>query len=174
MAAVAEYRGGNQIVVDELGSFLDDNGISERSAANGRRAFVFPNSVYEVSPGKYADNLDIFTQSYGREFWNTGFNTDAISNFIADGSFWKLREVSLSYTMPANLFKGNFIKGVSIGITGRNLLTWLPKSNVWTDPEFSANPANLGASNTGNSQGRSTGYNLPPTRNFGANVTFQF
>jgi TonB-linked SusC/RagA family outer membrane protein len=174
MAAVAEYRGGNQIVVDELGAFLDDNGISERSAANGRRAFIFPNSVYEVSPGKYADNLDIFTQSYGREFWNTGFNTDAISNFIADGSFWKLREVSLSYTMPANLFKGNFIRGVSFGITGRNLLTWLPKSNVWTDPEFSASPTNLGASNTGNSQGRSTGYNLPPTRNFGANVTFQF
>jgi TonB-linked SusC/RagA family outer membrane protein len=174
MAAVAEYRGGNQIVADELGSFLDDNGISERSAANGRRAFVFPNSVYEVSPGKYADNVDIFTQSYGREFWNAGFNTDAISNFIADGSFWKLREVALNYTLPANLFKGNFIKGVSIGITGRNLLTWLPKSNVWTDPEFSASPTNLGASNTGNTQGRSTGYNLPPTRNFGANVTFQF
>ena len=28
MAAVAEYRGGNQIVVDELGAFLDDNGIT--------------------------------------------------------------------------------------------------------------------------------------------------
>src|SRR5690606_19339926 len=39
-SAVADYRSGNQILADQLGGFLDDNGISERTAQNGRRAFV--------------------------------------------------------------------------------------------------------------------------------------
>lgn len=165
LTAVGEYRGGNQIVVDQLGSFLDDNGISARSAQYGRRAFVWPNSV--VFDGtKYVDNSSVFTTNYNREFWNSELNTDAITNYMASGAFWKLREVSLSYEFPSNLFKGNTLKGVTVSVTGRNLLTWLPKTNQWTDPEFS--------NTTGNQQGRSTAANLPPTRIFGANVVFQF
>ncbi len=171
LGVVAEYRGGNQIVADQLGAFLDDNGISERSAANNRRAFIFPNSVYEESPGKWVENTSVYTQNYGRLFWNTDINTAVISNYLADGSFWKLREVSLSYTFPTRIFKGNFVKGITLAVTGRNLLTWLPKSNVWTDPEFTANG---NAAFNGNAGGRSTGYNLPPTRIFGANAVFTF
>ncbi|MEO8771439.1 MAG: SusC/RagA family TonB-linked outer membrane protein [Ferruginibacter sp.] len=167
----AEYRTGNQIVADQLGQYLDDNGISQRSAANGRRAFVFPNSVYDDGSGKLVENTGVYTKNYGRLFYNTSANTDAISNYVASGAFWKLREVALSYTMPARFFKGNTIKGVTFAITGRNLLTWLPKSNVWTDPEFTSNGNNA---YTGNAGGRSTGYNLPPTRIFGANVVFTF
>ncbi len=176
LGMVAEYRTGNQIVADQLGQFLDDNGISERSAANGRRAFVFPNSVYDDGTGKYVDNNDVYTKNYGRLFYNTAANTDAISNYVASGAFWKLREVSLSYTMPSRIFKGNTLKGVTISVTGRNLLTWLPKSNVWTDPEFSSTVVGNtgGVAYTGNATGRSGAYNMPPTRIFGANVTFQF
>ncbi|MBS1742162.1 MAG: SusC/RagA family TonB-linked outer membrane protein [Bacteroidetes bacterium] len=168
-----EYRTGNQIVADQLGSFLDDNGISKRSAANGRRAFVFPNSVYETAPGsgKYVDNTSIYTTLWGREFYNTDLNTNAASNYLASGAFWKIREISLSYTVPSRIFKGNTIKGLTIGFTARNLLTWLPKSNQWTDPEFSANG---NSAYSGNAAGRSTAYNMPPTRIFGANAIFTF
>lgn len=168
--AVGEYRGGNQIVADQLGNFLDDNGISARSAQYGRRAFVWPNSV--VFDGtKYVDNTNTYTTIYNREFWNSDLNTTAISNYLCSGAFWKLREISLSYEFPAKLFKGNTLRGCTVSLTGRNLLTWLPKSNQWTDPEFSSNG---NSAYTGNAQGRSTGYNMPPTRIFGANVTFQF
>ena len=170
LTAVGEYRGGNQIVVDQLGQFLDDNGISARSGQYGRRAFVWPNSV--VFDGtKYVENTNVYTQSYNREFWNSDLNTSAITNYLCSGAFWKLREVSLNYEFPAKLFKGNTVKGITVGLTGRNLLTWLPKTNQWTDPEFSSNG---NSAYTGNAQGRSTAYNLPPTRIFGANVTFQF
>ncbi|MEO7524343.1 MAG: SusC/RagA family TonB-linked outer membrane protein, partial [Ferruginibacter sp.] len=167
----AEYRGGNQILADQLGTFLDDNGISQRSASNGRRAFVFPNSVYDDGTGKYVANTSIYTKNYGRLFYNTDLNTGVQSNYIADGSFWKLREVSLSYALPSRIFKGNTIKGITLAITGRNLLTWLPKSNQWTDPEFSANG---NAEYNGNATGRSTAYNLPPTRIFGGNIVVNF
>ncbi len=170
LTAVAEYRGGNQIVVDQLGGFMDDNGISSRSAQYGRRAFVWPNSV--VFDGtKYVENTNIYTSIYNRDFWNTDLNTEAITNYLVSGAFWKLREVSLSYEFPSTVFKGNTLRGVTVSVSGRNLLTWLPKTNVWTDPEFSSAG---GGAYTGNAQGRSTGYNLPPTRIFGASVLFHF
>lgn len=170
LTAVGEYRGGNQIVADQLGQFLDDNGVSARSAQYGRRAFVWPNSVI-FDGTKYVENTNVYTTLYNREFWNTELNTDATTNYLASGAFWKLREVSLTYEFPSKLFKGNTLRGVTVGISGRNLMTWLPKSNQWTDPEFSANGNNAF---TGNAQGRSTAYNMPPTRIFGANVIFQF
>jgi TonB-linked SusC/RagA family outer membrane protein len=174
-SAVADYRGGNQIVADQLGGFLDDNGISERSAQNGRRAFVFPNSVYDDGTGKLVANTDVYTQVYGRLFWNSDLNTNVISNYLADGSFWKLREVAINYEVPMKIFGsrvGNVIKGASIGVNGRNLLMWVPKSNQWTDPEFQGGNGN--AAYTGNATGRSTAFNFPPTRIFGANITLRF
>lgn len=171
-SVTGEYRTGNQIVADQLGQFLDDNGISERSGQNGRQAFIFPNSVIDDGSGKYVTNTSTYTQQYGRLFWNSDiYNTSAISNYVASGAFWKIREASLTYTLPSKLFKGNTLKGVTVGVTGRNLFMFLPKSNPWTDPEFTANG---NAAYTGNAIGRSTAYNLPPTRIFGANVTFQF
>ncbi len=177
-SVVADYRGGSQIVADQLGGFMDDNGISQRSAQNGRRAFVFPNSVYDDGSGKLVPNTDVYTQSYGRLFWNTDLNTSVISNYLASGDFWKLREVALNYEIPVAKFGSKFsnvVKGASIGISGRNLFMWLPKSNQWTDPEFQGgNPSNGNSAYTGNASGRSTAYNLPPTRIFGANLTVRF
>jgi len=173
-SAVADYRTGNQIVADQLGGFLDDNGISERSAANGRRAFVFPNSVYDDGSGKFVENKDVYTQTYGRLFYNSDLNTDVTTNYLASGAFWKLREVALTYQIPVKIFGSgvsNVIKGATIGVNGRNLLMFLPKSNQWTDPEFSANG---NSAYTGNAVGRSTAYNMPPTRIFGANLVIRF
>jgi hypothetical protein len=57
-------------------------------------------------------------------------------------------------------------------VNGRNLLMFVPKSNVWTDPEFQGGNGN--AAYTGNATGRSTAFNFPPTRIFGANLTLRF
>jgi hypothetical protein len=153
---------------------LDDNGISERTAQHGRRAFIFPNSVYNDGTGKYVENTDVYTRNYGRLFWNTDLNTETHTNYLASGAFWKIRELAINYEIPTRIFGnklGNIIKGATIGVNGRNLFMFLPKSNVWTDPEFSASGNNA---YTGNAVGRSTGYNMPPTRIFGANMTLRF
>lgn len=178
-SAVVEYRGGNQIVSDDLGGFMDDNGISERSGQSGRRAFIFPNSVIETSPGKFDPNTNVYTKTYGREFWNSSLNTDVETNYLSSGAFWKIREIAINYNIPKKVYKWNAIKGMSIGISGRNLFMFLPKSNQWTDPEFSstgstATIGNPGAASTGNAQGRNTANNLPPTRIFGASLSVQF
>ncbi len=165
-AAVADYRGGNQIYTGNLGNGLDFAGISYRSGQNGRQPFIFPNSSYNDGTGKYVANTDVYTQNGGYNFWSQSINTAVNSNYLVDGSFWKLREVSISYALPSSLFTNKGIKGASFTLTGRNLATWLPKTNQWTDPEFS--------NTIGNAQGVSGLTNTPPTRIFGANVTLQF
>lgn len=166
--AVADYRGGNQ-VYSGLGPDMDFSGISIRSAQNNRQPFIFPNSSYDDGTGKYVANTSVYTQNGGYGFWSQSMNTSVNSNYLADGSFWKLREVSLSYTIPNsvfNKFTRNAIKGATFTLTGRNLLMFLPKTNEWTDPEFS--------NTTGNAQGVNTRDNTPPTRIFGANLTLNF
>ncbi|MBG9374880.1 SusC/RagA family TonB-linked outer membrane protein [Panacibacter sp. DH6] len=167
--AVADYRGGNQIYSGNIGSALDFSGISYRSGQNDRQAFVFPNSVY-YDGSKYVENTSIYTKSYGYNFWSQDINTGVQSNYISSGAFWKLREVSIAYSLPSKALSGflhNAVKGLTIAVNGRNLKTWLPKSNQWTDPEFSA-------STSSNGQGVSSIYNTVPTRIFGASVTVQF
>ena len=164
--AVADYRGGNQIYTGNLGTAMDFSGISKRSGQNSRQPFIFPNSSY-YDGSKYVDNTNIYTISGGYNFWSQSVNTAANSNYIVSGAFWKIREVSLAYNLPAKWFgfTKNAIKGVNFALTGRNLFMFLPKTNEWTDPEFS--------NTTGNAQGISGLDNTPPTRIFGASLTVQ-
>jgi TonB-linked SusC/RagA family outer membrane protein len=165
LAIVADHRTGNQIY-SGIGPDMDFSGISYRSGQHGRMPFIFPNSVI-WDGSKYVSNTSVYTPG-GYSFWSQAVNTAAQSNYLASGAFWKLREVSLSYELPKQLFgfsKGA-IKSATFTITGRNLLMWLPKTNEWTDPEFS--------NTTGNAQGVNTRDNNPPTRNFGANLTVNF
>ncbi len=166
ISAVADFRTGNQIFAG-IGSDIDFSGLSYRSGQNDRRPFIFPNSSYVDGTGKYVANTNIYTQDGGYNFWSQGAtNTNINTNYLTSGAFWKLREVALTYNFPKSLFTGKGIKGASFSVTGRNLLTWIPSSNQWTDPEFS--------NTTGNAQGVSTRDNNPPSRIFGANVTLQF
>jgi len=145
---------------------MDFSGLSYRSGQNARQPFVFPNSVIQTAPGVYTPNTSVYTQSGGYGFWSQTINTEVNSNYLCSAAFLKIREASLTYTVPSKKFGKTGIKGMTVSVTGRNLLTWLPKTNQWTDPEFS--------NTTGNAQGVNTIENTPPTRIFGANVTLQF
>ena len=166
-SVVADYRGGNQIY-SGIGPDMDFSGISVRSAQNNRQPFIFPNSVTLDGTGKSVPNTSIYMDG-GYNFWSQNINTTVNSNYLADGSFWKLREVAISYSVPNkvfNKFTRNAIKGATFTLTGRNLLLFLPKTNEWTDPEFS--------NTSGNAQGVNDRDNTPPTRIFGANLTLNF
>ena len=61
----------------------------------------------------------------------------AIDYFVEDGSFMKLRELSLSYLIDKKMFGKAPIDNVMISFSGRNLLT-ITNYSGW-DPEVSAN-----------------------------------
>ena len=167
LAVTADYRGGHQ-VYHGIGPDMDFTGSSFRSGTNGRQRFIVPNSVYDDGSGKYVVNTDVLVANGGYGFYEgTNTNRGIQSNYLTSAAAWKIREIALSYDFPANLLRSTkYIKTASVGITGRNLFTWLPESNMWTDPEFNTN--------TGNGIGVNNSNILPPNRLYGFNVVVGF
>lgn len=162
---LAEGRFG-AVIYNNIGNALDFTGVSWYSTQSGRLPFVVPNSSYVDASGKYVPNTDVVTKNGNNDFWASLWNNTG-STYINSADFWKIREVSLSYTFPKAIFGNNsFIKQLSVALVGRNLLTWRAKENVWTDPEF--------ANTTGNAIGTTDINQNPPTRIFGANVNITF
>ncbi|MBP6334044.1 MAG: SusC/RagA family TonB-linked outer membrane protein [Bacteroidia bacterium] len=106
---------------------------------------------------------------------NTG-SISALDHFFLDGgyiisaadlydaSFVKLREVTLTYALPAKLFAETTIQGLSISLVGRNLAI-ISKDIPHIDPEAAVSSQNV--------QGLEGGQ-LPTARTYGValNVTF--
>jgi hypothetical protein len=93
-----------------------------------------------------------------RRWWTTnggGFG-DVSENFIMDGSWVKLREVTLSYNFDSALIESLNLSTLQLSVSGRNLFTWTGIEGF--DPEN-----NL----TGASKGRGLEYfSNPGTRSF--------
>jgi len=94
-----------------------------------------------------------------------GYNQPQEMN-VYNASFVKLREASLTYSLPESLLaRIKPFKGIDLSLTGRNL--WIIKKHVpYADPED-----NLGSGNYG--LGYMTG-SFPTTRNIGFNLRFRF
>jgi hypothetical protein len=81
--------------------------------------------------------------AYRYNTWASGNNATGL---IQDGSYVKLREISLSYTIPSHLMQSipgvRTFRDARLSLSGRNLRTW---SGYWgADPEFN----NFSNSNT--------------------------
>jgi hypothetical protein len=90
------------------------------------------------------------------------------SPYIEDGSFVKLREVTLGYELPttltSNLF-GGVTRGVRLELSGRNLFTWTDYTGV--DPEVS----NFGNQNIIRNADLAP---FPPTRSYFFSISADF
>ncbi|MEZ4847708.1 MAG: TonB-dependent receptor [Bacteroidia bacterium] len=83
---------------------------------------------------------------------------------IEDGSWVRLREVTLSWTLPKSWFDNAFVEGASVGFSGRNLWLWTNYTGV--DPE-----TNL----RGDSNDTGWDYfNLPNTKTYSFNINLNF
>ncbi len=163
--AVADGRFG-AVIYNSIGSDLDFTGVSYYSTSSGRQPFVVPNSVINTGNGKYVANTNISTQYGNNEFWANVWNT-AGSNYVTSADFWKLREVSLTYTFPKNIIQHlKVVNDVSLSVIGRNLVTIRAKDNIWSDPEFS--------NTIGNGIGTTDINQLPPTKFYGVNLSIVF
>ncbi len=170
LSVLAEYKGGHDASFFAMGSDMAWTGVSAATARNNRERFVIPNSSYEDpnNPGQYIANTNV-TVSNVNDFY-TGVYSDAASNFIVSAAAWRLRELSISYDLPAKLLaKQKYVKGVSLGLTGRNLFVWVPKTNEYSDPDFNSLRADYP-----NTFGIINSQSNPPVRLYGANVIVRF
>jgi TonB-linked SusC/RagA family outer membrane protein len=93
-----------------------------------------------------------------------GVNKSPARAFVYDASYVKLREASLTYSLPTKVLTKTFIHALSISAIGTNL--WIIHKNLpYSDPE--------GGASAGNIQGYQLGP-LPATRNIGLKLKLQF
>ncbi|RAW02406.1 SusC/RagA family TonB-linked outer membrane protein [Pseudochryseolinea flava] len=100
-----------------------------------------------------------------RASWGVTNNSRASTRFVEDGSFLRLKAITLAYNVPAALLSKVHVNGAKLYVTGENLLTFTDYKGF--DPEVNA----FGSANT--VQGIDYG-TYPQTRNliFGLNVSF--
>lgn len=83
-------------------------------------------------------------------------------NFVHSSEYVKLREISLSYTLPQWKWLSRlYVKGATLSLVGRNL--WIIHKKTDIDPESSLN-GNLGVETL----------SLPSTRSFGVTLNVKF
>jgi TonB-linked SusC/RagA family outer membrane protein len=150
---------GTRGVLDFFGTGID---TKNRTMTNGAYGVNYALKNYPTVAGPGADNHVVPFQTEAQ--WQNWFLGDGGgfgsvgAQFVEDGSFAKLREISLTYTLDNQTFKNlTGFSSADIRIAGRNLKTWTKYTGF--DPEV-----NLGGAEF-LTQGLDYFIN-PPTRSF--------
>lgn len=151
-------QGGD--VYNATESALAYYGLSTNTVADRNQSVVLPGVDAAGNPNTIAVEKD---QNYYQTYYSQ--NSE---NFIEDGSFAKLRYVTLSYKFPSKVLDKLSITGLELYVTGRNLFTITNYSGV--DPEvntFGAGIAGAGSMNIDN-------LGTPNVKGFDLGLKFRF
>ncbi|WP_394364089.1 SusC/RagA family TonB-linked outer membrane protein [Aequorivita lipolytica] len=136
--------------------FINDLGNPVRNSIEDGGGFINPGVLEDGTPNTKRVDASGFGQF--------GYAANPQSEFVYDASYVKLRQASLSYTMPSKFLDNTFMTGLQFTLTGSNL--WIiDKNTPYADPESGLS--------SGNSQGYITG-SLPTTQDYGFNIKAQF
>lgn len=122
---------------------------------------VFPNSINADG----TPNTKEVPMTYAGVWGRIGGDFGGVpERGIEDGSWYRLRELTLKYRIPEKITSKVFIKNASIALTGRNLILVTKYTGVDPETNASGNDASLGRD----------AYNNPNTRSyvFTLNLTF--
>lgn len=120
LSALVDYQIGRDIVNGLRYELESQSGYSNQTIAVNRRW------------RQAGDVTDMPRLSYGDPSGNNRFS----DRWIEDGSFVRLRNITLSYDLPTSLTKKAYLKTVTFFVTGENLLTWTKYTGL--DPEFNS------------------------------------
>lgn len=138
-----DFRYGG-VMYSQTANLLLFVGNAAPTVYNDRRPFIYPNSVVAIGGGKYAANTtyigtnqqagenDQYVNAYSE---SNSYSGAADQQRIISKSFLKLRDINLSYNLPAAWATGIKVQTLTVGVFGRNFLLWTPKNNVYVDPE---------------------------------------
>lgn len=84
------------------------------------------------------------SNTYPRALFNSEYNNMASDRYLEDGSFLKLREITLGYTLPVDWVKHLKLKYLRIYATAQNLLTWTKYSGMDPEVSYTLSPREMG------------------------------
>lgn len=145
LSAVGEVKLGNEIIIQENNMFSSDGA---RLGMNQLKS----STNYWKKPGDTNCNPKPIANN------STGSNATNSTRFMENGSYFRIKDVTLSYTLPKNLVKKASLSNVRVYTSAQNLYTF-HDVNFW-DPERGINGLGLGV------------YPVTKTFAIGAEVTF--
>jgi TonB-linked SusC/RagA family outer membrane protein len=134
---------------------LDATGVSEASLKYRESGVV----IDGVRSDGTANTVNITGQQYWGSYSGVG------ENYIFDQTNIRMREASLNFDLPRKYIENSFIKGLTVGVTGRNLF-FIYRALENFDPEGSYSVSNY-------AQGVLF-YTMPTARSLGFNVSIKF
>ena len=160
-------KGGDVFSVSQM--FGTYTGIYEYTAANGVRenGVVFGKDIltdrtFVKEDGTVNDIVVAPTSAFADFYSNRSF-------CVFDGSYLKLKDLYITYTIPASRFtKSSLVKAFNVSLVGSNVaILWLHESNIArVDPESSLTSGNDGVGLESNA--------YMPTRSIGLKVGITF
>ncbi len=141
LKASMDYHKGGKLY-SYTSSLSNFNGNNPFSLYNDRSPWVVPNSVNEVldqagNVTGYVENTTPVSLDGVTSYYNPTRNPGIDVNNLLDKTYFKIRDVALTYRLPEQFAEKIKTSNVVVGFYGRNLLLSTPKSNVLVDPESS-------------------------------------
>jgi TonB-linked SusC/RagA family outer membrane protein len=116
------------------------SGNNEQSTINDRRPYIIPNSVQQSTDANgnvtYFENTIPITDNW-HEYYSSNTNKPIESERIIEKTFFRVREVALSYKFDKSFTEKLRLNSASVSLYGRNLLLYTPADNSFIDPESS-------------------------------------
>ncbi|MFY0253780.1 SusC/RagA family TonB-linked outer membrane protein [Chitinophaga sp. 30R24] len=148
-------------------------GNAYQTTYNDRRAFIIPNSVMQVGTDAqakpiYAENtIPITDDNYDAYWYPTTNKGMAYHQRFLDKTYLKIRDISLTYSLPGAVAKRIAASNLSLTVFARNPFIWTPSGNTFIDPEVS---------NFGNDLSGEMGEfrSMPSIKSYGASLKVTF
>jgi TonB-linked SusC/RagA family outer membrane protein len=156
---MTEYRHGGVLYSSTAGALLG-RGLSKDTDFNRSNTFILPGVKQDGTPN------DVQVTASDTHFNNYYFFGDEGRMF--DGTTLRIREISLSYSLPKNLLTKMPFKGLSISLQGNNV--WYRALNI---PKY----LRLDTDNLGLGVGNGMGFEFltgPASRRWGGTLRFTF
>ena len=157
ISALITARVGGSVSSFTNAIIYSDGQVEETLA--GRQLFTFPGVTATGGTNTVSTTAENYWKFVG------GRNTPVGEVWSYSATNVRLREASISYALPKNLFKKAPFQAGSVALVGRNLFFIINKAKGF-DPESTA-----GATNTSVGQ---EGFSLPSTRQIGLNLNLSF
>lgn len=149
-------KGGDVVSVTD--SYASKLGNSERTIDNRDGGMIVEGVNFET---RKPNTVAITSQ----QFYETVGGAEGVAEeFTYDGTYVKMREMSLGWTLPAQWIKKTPLKGVKFSVVGRDLFFF--KKNTPGNPEGAFSRSDYAQAFEISS--------MPPTRSFGFNLNVKF
>lgn len=116
---------------------LGFTGNSLATTFNERSPFIVPNSVNDNGDGTFSENATPIDYINVTGFYSSSNNGSIEDTHVIDKTFVRLRDVSLTYTIPADFVDKLGLSAAAVSVYGKNLALWTPNDNPYIDPEVS-------------------------------------